>query len=132
MMSEQMDIKQVCKLTGLSEGTVYRYIKDTRFNFPEPNKVPRTSDRGPKEINRWERRDVEAWIRLKNNLDQIVRNNDGATAVEVEITPTQLANLSESLKKFEIEMMKFYEENKMVTYAVVMGFVASGLWAMFQ
>ena len=46
-------IDEVCAIAGVSKPTVYRKVK--LGEFPAPTKVPTTSVRGPKLVNRWKK-----------------------------------------------------------------------------
>ena len=52
-MKALLTIDEVCAIAGVSKPTVYRKIK--LGEFPAPTKVPTTSVRGPKLVNRWKK-----------------------------------------------------------------------------
>jgi len=56
---ELIDINEVCEITKLSKSTVFKKIKDG--TFPEIQKTPSPSSRGPRLVNRWDKAKVIAW-----------------------------------------------------------------------
>ena len=52
-MKALLTIDEVCAIAGVSKATVYRKVK--LGEFPAPTKVPTTSARGPKLVNRWKK-----------------------------------------------------------------------------
>jgi len=54
-----IDINEVCEIAKLSKSTVYKKVKDG--TFPEIQKTPSPSSRGPRLVNRWDRTKVIAW-----------------------------------------------------------------------
>ena len=66
-MKDLLTLDEVAKIANVSKPTIYRRLKHT--DFPKPVKVPRTADRGPKTINRWERGQVMGWL-MKGNDPQ--------------------------------------------------------------
>lgn len=56
---ELIDINEVCEITKLSKSTVFKKIKDG--TFPEIQKTPSPSSRGPRLVNRWNKAKVIAW-----------------------------------------------------------------------
>ena len=56
---ELIDITEVCEITKLSKSTVFKKIKDG--TFPEIQKTPSPSSRGPRLVNRWDKAKVIAW-----------------------------------------------------------------------
>lgn len=52
-MKALLTIDEVCAIAGVSKPTVYRKVK--LGEFPAPTKVPTTSVRGPKLVNRWKK-----------------------------------------------------------------------------
>jgi len=54
-----IDINEVCEITKLSKSTVFKKIKDG--TFPEIQKTPSPSSRGPRLVNRWDKSKVIAW-----------------------------------------------------------------------
>jgi predicted DNA-binding transcriptional regulator AlpA len=54
-----IDINEVCEITKLSKSTVFKKIKDG--TFPEIQKTPSPSSRGPRLVNRWDKAKVIAW-----------------------------------------------------------------------
>lgn len=56
---ELIDINEVCEITKLSKSTVFKKIKDG--TFPEIQKTPSPSSRGPKLVNRWDKAEIIDW-----------------------------------------------------------------------
>ena len=54
-----IDINEVCEIAKLSRSTVYKKVKDG--TFPEIQKAPSPSSRGPRLVNRWDKSKVIAW-----------------------------------------------------------------------
>ena len=54
-----IDINEVCEIAKLSKSTVYKKVKDG--TFPEIQKAPSPSSRGPRLVNRWDKAKVIAW-----------------------------------------------------------------------
>ena len=63
-MKDLLTLDEVAQIANVSKPTIYRRVKHN--GFPKPIKVPRTGDRGPKTINRWERGQVMGWL-MKGN-----------------------------------------------------------------
>ena len=59
VMKNPLTIDEVVEIANISKPTVYRKVKNG--DFPQPNKVPRPTNRGPERVNRWEHDDVDAW-----------------------------------------------------------------------
>jgi predicted DNA-binding transcriptional regulator AlpA len=66
-MKDLLTLDEVAQIANVSKPTIYRRVKHN--GFPKPIKVPRTGDRGPKTINRWERGQVMGWL-MKGNDPQ--------------------------------------------------------------
>jgi predicted DNA-binding transcriptional regulator AlpA len=66
-MKDLLTLDEVAQIANVSKPTIYRRVKHN--GFPKPIKVPRTGDRGPKTVNRWERGQVMGWL-MKGNDPQ--------------------------------------------------------------
>jgi predicted DNA-binding transcriptional regulator AlpA len=85
-MKDLLTLDEVAKIANVSKPTIYRRVKHN--GFPKPIKVPRTGDRGPKTINRWERGQVMGWLMKGNDpqwmkqplktIDETVKTVDAA------------------------------------------------------
>jgi len=89
-MKDLLTLDEVAKIANVSKPTIYRRVKHN--GFPKPIKVPRTGDRGPKTINRWERGQVMGWLMKGNDpqwmkqplktIDETVKKVDAARQVQ--------------------------------------------------
>lgn len=76
-MKDLLTLEEVAEIAKVSKPTIYRRVKHN--GFPKPIKVPRTGDRGPKTVNRWERGQVIGWLMKGNDpewLKQPIKNID--------------------------------------------------------
>jgi len=67
-MSDLIDVSVAAEMTGLSEQTVYRRTR--QGTFPKPLLVDTHLPRGPKELKRWDRKEVAGWV-MKNGIDNM-------------------------------------------------------------
>ena len=89
-MKDLLTLDEVAQIANVSKPTIYRRVKHN--GFPKPIKVPRTGDRGPKTINRWERGQVMGWLMKGNDpqwmkqpirdIDETMKKVDAARQVQ--------------------------------------------------
>ena len=68
-MKELLTIDDVCAMAKISKPTVYRRVK--AGTFPKPIKVPSNAARGPKNVNRWERKAILNYMLKGNELEPL-------------------------------------------------------------
>ena len=126
-MNDLITIKEVCSIAKMSQSTVYRKVK--RDEFPAPVKVPTTAARGPRLVNRWERRAVKnhCITRLKQCAINTARALDGDLGgAEAEVYKAKNAtNVSSAAHE------PWFVKHKFVLQAVVGGFLAATALAYF-
>lgn len=89
-MKDLLTLEEVAEIAKVSKPTIYRRVKHN--GFPKPIKVPRTGDRGPKTVNRWERGQVIGWLMKGNDpewlkqpikaIDDTMKKVDAARQVQ--------------------------------------------------
>ena len=99
---ELIDITEVCEITKLSKSTVFKKIKDG--TFPEIQKTPSPSSRGPRLVNRWDKAKVIAWA-----FDDDVQELDDIKDEKLRV-PYGDAFLEEARKGEYAGFMDWYDE----------------------
>ena len=99
---ELIDINEVCEITKLSKSTVFKKIKDG--TFPEIQKTPSPSSRGPRLVNRWDKAEIIDWA-----FDDDVQELDDIKDEKLRV-PYGDAFLEEAHKNEYAGFMAWYDE----------------------
>lgn len=126
VMKNPISIDQVVEIANISKPTVYRKVKNGEF--PQPNKVARTADRGPKKINRWEHDDVIAWA-AENGRAQA---EDAINLGIIDEPASKTEQLGQMLDTMGDDMTSFYAKYKKLIVPAVAGALAAVLWSAYH
>ena len=134
-MKDLLTLDEVAKIAKVSKRTIYRRVKHN--GFPKPIKVPRTGDRGPKTINRWERGQVMGWLMKGNDpqwmkqpirdIDETVKKVDAARQVQ-DFAPEDTAAADTAAADTDHEPRGFW--NNHVLLALIGGVAAAAAYAL--
>ena len=103
-MKDTLTIKEVCTITKVSEQTIYRRMKLSRF--PKPKKVKSNLTRGRGTINKWDRGEVMGWL-LKGNDPKWMK-------LSVKDIKAACAKVDKELaKKLELGLMASFEKERL-------------------
>lgn len=157
-MKDLLTLDEVAKIANVSKPTIYRRVKHN--GFPKPIKVPRTGDRGPKTINRWERAEVMGWLMKGNDprwinqpvkdikdlcakLDKAPITSDElskdfqptihAFFKDEQLTPEDAARRADVFDIYDFENAEPPSNTKKhIIQAAIGGILAGFLWAVFR
>ena len=126
VMKNPLTIDEVVEIVNISKPTVYRKVK--KGDFPQPNKVPRPTNRGPERVNRWEHDDVVAWA-IENGKAEAEDAKNLGILDEPEPKTEQLGQMLDTMGD---DMTSFYAKYKKLIVPAVAGALAAVLWSAYH
>ena len=114
VMKNPLTIDEVVEIANISKPTVYRKVKNG--DFPQPNKVPRPTNRGPEKVNRWEHDDVVAWA-IENG------KAEAEDAINLGIIDEPAST--------SFDYVAFFQKHKAIITPMIAGALAAILWSAY-
>jgi len=124
-MKNLISLDDVCRKANCSRPTIYRRLKTT--DFPKPQKVAATEDRGPRTVHRWDGDQVVAWLKKEEKRIKArdkAREKEAWLQKEKWIVKEEWAEKERAGTEKPETLVIWYKKNEFIIHALVGGLLA--------